>query len=391
MSKLRAYKFRLLPTSTQEVLLNKTFGCVRYFWNTQVSVFNSYDKENNPNISFKTSTELRNELVWMQEVSAAAIQQKEMDFKEFKKQFFSKTRKKAIDKPAFKKKNSRSSFRLPNQKFKLIGSRIHLERIGKVKFVKDRDIPKDGKLRSVTVSKNLSGQYFISVLVQQEIRPKTKTNGTIGIDVGIKEFAVQSNNVFISNPKYFRENQSKLRAAQKHLSRKKKGSNRGNKQRIKVARIHQKITNQRDYFLQSYSTRLVTDFDIIIIEDLVISNMIKNRKLSKAISDASWSSFFRMLEYKCDWYGKTLVKINRFEPSSKTCSDCGWVNKDLTLKDREFVCHDCGIKIDRDLNAALNIKRAGVNTLYNQSQSDNKTSLLANHVEAIKVMKNSFL
>lgn len=383
MIRLKSYKFRLYPNKTQEVLLNKTFGCVRFFWNNQVALFNSYNKETNCILNFKSSTELRNEFEWLKEVSAAAIQQKEIDFKEFKKQKFSKNRKKFIGNPKFKKKGNRESFRLPNQKFKILKNKIQLEKIGKVKIVMDRQIPQ-GKLMSVTVSKNPCGQYFASILIETKINELYKTNKTVGIDVGLKEFIVTSDNEIVKNPKYFRESQSKLRTLQKHLSRKKKGSNRRNKARIKVAKLHQKITNQRDWFLHNLSTKLVKGYDVIVIEDLNTSGMIKNRKLAKSISDASFSKFFSMLNYKCEWYGKQLIKIGRFEPTSKTCSSCGWYKKDLTLKDRTFICEDCGVVIDRDYNAALNIHSVGVNAELNLTQRDNKTDLSANLDEVFK-------
>ena len=181
MNKLKAYKFRLYPNATQEVLLNKTFGCVRYSWNQNVANFLTYDKETNPKPVFKTSTELRNEVDWMQEVSAAAIQQKEIDFKEFKKQLFNTKRKTNLGFPKFKKKSNRQSYRLPNQKFKLIGNKIQLEKIGKIKFVKDRAFPEFFKYLSVTISRNASGQYYISVLIEQEVNHKPKTNKECGI------------------------------------------------------------------------------------------------------------------------------------------------------------------------------------------------------------------
>lgn len=382
--RLKAYKFRLLPNKTQQVLLSKTFGCTRYFWNQQVAIFNSYNKEINPEPVFKTSTELRSEIGWMKDVSAAAIQQKEIDFRQFKSQRFNKSRKKSIGDPKFKKKGSKDSYRLPNQKFKLIDDKIQLEKIGRVKFVKDREIP-ECKFISVTVSRNPNGQYFISVLIEQEILPLPKTNKEVGIDVGLKEFYTSSDGVTVCNQRYFRESQSKLKKLQKQLSKKKKGSSRREKLRLRVARVHQKICDQRDYFLHSESTKLIKEFDIIVIEDLNVKEMLKNKKLSKSISDVSWSNFFSMLKYKADWYGKTVVKIGRFEPTSKKCSCCGWIKEDLKLSDREFKCGGCGIVIDRDYNAAQNIKRVGVDALYNQSQSECKTVLTAIHVEAIKV------
>jgi putative transposase len=183
--KLKAYKFRIYPNKEQENLLNKTFGCVRYFYNSQVAMFNTYNKETNPKPIFKTSTELRNEVEWMQEVSAAAIQQKEIDFKEFKNQLFNIKRKTKLGFPKFKKKSNNQSYRLPNQKFKIVNGKLQLEKIGKVKFVQDRDFPEFFKFLNVTISKNCSGQYFASILVEQEINHKTKTGKECGTECKI--------------------------------------------------------------------------------------------------------------------------------------------------------------------------------------------------------------
>lgn len=360
---LKAYKYYLVPNVKQSIVLNKTFGCVRYFWNKQVEAFNSYDKENNPSVVFKTSTEIRKENEWMKEVSAAAIQQKEIDFKEFKKQHFSKGRKNKIGRPSFKKRNGNNSFRLPNQKFAILQRYIRLERIGKVKFVEDRPLPENCKLMSVTVSKDACGQYYASVLVETEIKQFEKTKKTVGIDVGIKEFATLSDGTIINNPHYFRDSQTKLRKAQRCLSKKKKRSTRYKKCKLKVAKIHKKIANQRDYFLHNVSTKIVKQFDVISIEDLNVAGMVKNRKLAKSISDVSFSKFFSMLQYKANWYGKELVKIPRFAPSSKTCSKCGNVKQELKLSERTYHCDVCGHEQDRDLNASLNINRIGVEML----------------------------
>ena len=362
MKKLKAYKFRLYPNKQQEVLLNKTFGCVRFYYNQQVTLFNSYDKESNPKLEFKSSTLIRQEFEWMQEVSAAAIQQKEIDFKEFKKQLFNKNRKSKLGSPNFKKKSNRQSYRLPNQKFKILGNKIQLEKIGKVKFVKDRNFPEVFKFMSVTVSKNPSGQYFISVLVEQEINHKTKTNREVGIDLGVKAFSTQSDGIEISNPKYFSKNQAKLKKLQQHFSRKQKGSNRREKCRLKITKLYQKIANQRDYFLHNYSTHLIDKYDYIFIEDLGVKNMLESKLMSKEISDVSWSKFVNMLIYKADWYGKTVHKVDRYYASSKTC-ECGVKNKDLKLSDREWVCISCGVINQRDLLASQNILKEGRRSL----------------------------
>jgi putative transposase len=386
MKILKAYKYRIYPNKTQKVLLAKTFGCVRYFWNNQVSVFNSYNKETNPTPQYKTSTEIRNEIDWFKEVSAAAIQQKEIDFKQYKNQKFSKTRKGSIGFPSFKKKSNKQSYRLPNQKFKLINNKIQLEKIGKVKIVIDREIPINSNYMSVTISMNCSGQYFVSILVEQEANKLPKTNKTVGLDVGLKEFATLSDGLTIQNPRYFRESQTKLAKIQKYHSRKQKGSNRRKKSRKKIARLHQKISNQRDWFLHVHSTYLVRNYDTICIEDLNVSGMLKNHKLAKSISDVSFSKFFNLLEYKCVWYGKELIKIGRFQPSSKMCSKCGNVKKELKLSDRVYVCDVCGHTEDRDLNASKNIKALGVNNAI-RTQSNEVT----NCDEAFMVDSNKIL
>ena len=357
---LKAFKYRLSPNVKQEISLNKTFGCTRYFWNMQVALFNGYNKETNPIVTYKTSTQVRNEVEWMKEISAAAIQQKEIDFKEFKKQKFSSSRKNKLGNPSFKKRGNRQSFRLPNQKFSVLENHIRLEKTGRVKFVKDRELPKDCKLMSVTVSKDTTGKYFASILVETEIKQFKKTGKTIGIDVGLKELATLSDGTVIENPKWFRKSQAKLKKMQRRLSKKVKRSTRYKKCKLKIARLHKKTANQREHYLHNLTTKIVKDFDVICIEDLNVSGMLKNRKLSKSISDVSFSKMFLMLDYKCKWYGKELVKIPRFAPSSKTCSNCGNVKKELKLSERTYHCEVCDFEMDRDLNASININEIGV-------------------------------
>ena len=371
--KLKAYKFRLYPNKSQEILLNKTFGCVRYAWNQNVATFLTYNKETNLKPIFKTSTELRNEIDWMTEVSAAAIQQKEIDFKEFKKQLFNTKRKSKLGFPKFKKKSNRQSYRLPNQKFKVVDNKIQLEKIGKVKFVQDRNFPEEFKFLSVTISKNPSREYYISILIEQEINHKPKTNKDVGIDIGIKTFSTQSDNIEIDNPKYFSKSQAKLKRLQQHFSRKQKGSNRKDKCRIKIAKVHQKIVNQRDWFLHNYSTYLIKNYDNIYIEDLDVKGLLEKKQLSKEISDVSWSKFFQMLEYKADWYGKVVVKVDRYYASSKTCS-CGIKNDNLKLSDRVWTCLSCNSVNQRDLLAAQNILKEGRRSLGDITNVESKVT-----------------
>lgn len=377
----KAFKYRIYPNKSQQILFAKTFGCVRVIWNVNVESFNSYDKDANPKPKIITKSDLITDKPWLNEISAAAIQQKIRDFQETSKQFFSKTRKKRIGRPSFKKKSDIQSYRLPNQKFSLGDNKIRLEKIGWVKMRVDRAIPDESKILSCTISMNCCGQYFVSVLVETLILHKHKTGKMVGIDLGLKSFATLSGSTVIDNIKFFREKQSEIVKIQRHLSRKKKGSNRYRKNKLRIARLHNKIANKRNYFLHSVTTYLADNYDVICIEDLNVSGMLSNHKLAKAISDTSFYQFRSMLEYKCNWYGKELVVIDRFYPSSKTCSKCGWKKEDLTLSDRVFKCENCGMEIDRDLNAAINIKRVGVDILYNRTQRDEVT----NPVEAFKI------
>ena len=355
MTILKAYKYRIYPTAKQEVLLNKTFGCVRVVWNHNVEVFNKFDKNLSEQVQSLTTTQLKQKHEWMSEVSAAALQQKEMDFKTFKKNYFSKSRKKKIGRPSFKNRDSNQSYRLPNQKFTLNDNNIRLEKIGKVKLILDRAVPVGCKFMSVTVSKNKCGQFFASVLVECEVISKPKTGKFIGLDIGIKTFLTGSDGFAVENPQFFRESQAELKQAQRHLSRKKKGSSRCKKARLKVARIHNNIANQRKNFIHQITAKLVNEYDFIGIEDLNVAGMVKNHKLAKSISDASFAEFYSTLSYKAAWYGKEVVKVDRWFASSKTCSCCGWKNEKLTLSDRVFECLACGLKKDRDLNASENI------------------------------------
>lgn len=364
----KAYRYRIYPTAEQEVLLNKTFGCVRVLWNRSVATFNSWDKETNPTPKYQTSTEMRHELEWMQEVSAAAVQQKEMDFKVFRKNYFSKTRKSKVQRCRFKNKFDKQSFRLPNQKFDLEENTIRLEKIGCVKVVIDRRPPAGCKYMSVTVTKDKVGKYFASVLVEETIQPRFQPTGSsVGIDLGLKHFLTLSTGEKIENPRWFRESQAKLRRAQKNLSRKKKGSSRYNKCKLVVARIHSKVASQRKHFHHQVSLDLVRRFDFIGMESLNVSGMKRNRSLARSVSDVGWSQFVSFVKYKSDWNRKVVQEIDRFYPSSKMCGDCGAINHELRLEDREWVCVSCGCLHDRDGNASRNIEAEALR-VFNTAQ-----------------------
>lgn len=360
---LKAYKFRIYPTEEQIIGLNKTFGCVRLVWNEFVANFNTYGTDDyNEKLSEK---DLKQQKEFLSEVSAAALQQKRMDFVETKKQFFNKKRKKKLGRMKFKKRGvSNESFRLPNQKFKLIQDEkfIRIEKIGKIPVVIDRELPEDTNYRSVTVSKTKSGKFFVSVLVKINTDLLPNTGKTVGIDLGLKDLFIFSNGDVVDNPRWFRKNQAKLAKAQQHLSRKKRGSNRYEKQRKKVSRIHEKTVNQRKHFIHNITTNLVREFDVIVSEDLNVSGLMKSN-LSKSVADASWTEFVRQLDYKCKWYGKAFFKIDRFYASSQICSCCGHKDGKKALDIREWECINCGAHHDRDFNAATNVLLKGYSDL----------------------------
>lgn len=356
----KTYVYRMYPTEEQKVLLNKTFGCVRVVWNRNVFTYNSYDKETNPKPVYQSSTEMREELEWMQEVSAGALQQKEIDFKNYLKQNFSKNRKTKLGRPSYKKRGGHQSFRLPNQKFSLHENMLKLEKMEPIEVIIDRKIPEGVKFMRVTVKKDPVGRFFAKICVEQVIEPRFPMTGTVvGVDVGLKHFLTLSTGESVENPRWFRESQAELRKAQKSLSRKVKGSSRYEKAKLRVARIHSRIANERKWFHDQIALDLVRNHDLIVIEDLNIAGMKKNHKLAKSISDAGWGQFFKILDYKALWNDKVVIKVGRFFPSSRLCT-CGVVNKDLKLSDRVWTCSACGAVHDRDPHAARNMGVEGL-------------------------------
>lgn len=364
----KAYRVRLYPTQEQEVLINKTFGCVRLVWNTLLDKnIKGFENEGKSWKQDYNTTELKDSFEFLTEVSAASLQQKARDLKVTYSQWFRSVtgkRKIKIGYPKFKsKKFSKDSYRLPNQKFSIYQdlNLIKLEKIGKVKCKLSDTIPDGVKFISVTVSKTKSNKYYASVVVEQEKKFLPLTGKKIGIDLGLKDLMTLSNGVVIKRSNFLRESQSKIKKAQQHLSRKNKGSNRYEKQRIKLAKLQEKVANKREWFTHNITKALVKDFDVICVESLDVKSMqgsVKN--INRTLAEVSLFEVVRQLEYKADWYGKTFTKVNKWFPSSQLCSVCGHKNietKDLSL--REWMCPVCGAQHHRDHNAAINILKQG--------------------------------
>lgn len=356
----KVYKFRISPNEEQEILLSKHFGCSRfvynYFLNERKEQYQKDKKSDNYYSQAKTLTDLKKqeEYNWLKEVNSQTIQfalrcldTAYVNFFRGNAQF-----------PNFKSRKHKNTFTIP-QFGRLEENRIHIPKFKngiKVKLDK-REIK--GKIGKMNITKTPTGKYYVSIFTEQTIEQLPKTNKQVGIDLGIKDFVITSDGIKFKNNRYTKKYSRELKKAQQHLSRKRKGSNEFEKQNLKVAKIHEKIASCRLDTLHKVSYQLVKENDLIVVEDLNVKGMIKNHKLSKHIADASWGHFVNLLSYKCDWYGKELVKVNRFYPSSKTCNSCGWINQRLKLSDREWNCK-CGETHNRDLNASLNILKEGL-------------------------------
>ena len=363
----RAYKYRIYPTKKQAEYLRQTFGCVRFVWNQLVANFNSWSSEGPNRPMNEKILKDTPEYSWLNDVISYALQQKRMDFDEAKSQYFNKGRKKKPGRMKFKKKGiARDSFRIPvasmggQKSIDLDNGRIKLPKMGPMKLIVDRKFM--GTAKSVTVYKNKIGQFFVSVLVEEDVKVKTSVGRSIGIDLGLSCLATLSNGVQVKNPRLFRKSQAKLRKEQKHLSRKQKGSKRYERQRRKVAKVHLKVANQRSWAIHNLTTTIINTFDTIIVEDLNVAGM--KKLFGKSISDAAFGEILRQLEYKSNWYGRTFHKINRWYPSSKTCNCCAYKMDTMTLDIREWTCPNCNTHHDRDLNAAKNILDEGLRDLY---------------------------
>lgn len=359
----RTYRFELRPTQKQKVLLDKHFGCVRFvynhFLNERKEQYQADKKSDNYYAQSKTLTSLKKQTntVWLQEVNSQTLQFALRSLDTAYLNFFRGNAKF----PRFKSRKRKNSFTVP-QHTKLIDGidgKVHVPKFKEgIKCIVHREVK--GEVGKMTFSKTPTGRYYVSILSEEHYQAKEKTGAVCGIDVGLKDFAITSDNKKFKNNRYTKKYERQLKKAQQHFSRKQKGSNGFEKQKFKVAKIYEKIANTRQDVLHKVSHQLVSSYDVIAVEDLNVKGMMSNRKLSKHIADASWGTFVNLLQYKCDWYGKELVKVDRFYPSSKTCSSCGSINQELKLSDREWTCNSCGVVHDRDLNASKNILKEGL-------------------------------
>ena len=363
--KQKAYKFRLYPNLEQRIFFEKTFGCSRFIWNQMLADRVAHYEETGESLN-NTPAQYKEKFPWLKEVDSLALANVCLNLNAAYKSFFQSK----FGFPKFKSKKTAQSYQTNNQKgtIALLDGKVKLPKVGWIKLKLHRQ-PK-GLIKSATISKTTTGKYFISILCEEEILPLPKTGSDLGIDLGLESFAILSTGEKVGNPKFLTSLSKKLAKEQKILSRlgllaKKRGiklseSSNYQKQKLKVARLHEKIVNQRRDFLHQLSTNIIKNHDVICVEDLASRNLMKNHHLARAIGDASWAEFVRQLCYKADWYGKKIVTISRWFPSSQLCSSCGFNSGKKGLSIREWTCESCGTRHDRDINASLNILKEGL-------------------------------
>jgi len=360
----RAYRYRFYPTPEQADLLNRTFGCVRYVYNRALAERSRAWTQEKKRVTFAqtcrmlTQWKAEPERAWLREVSNVALQQALQHLQSAFVNFWGKRAKY----PQFKsKRTSRASATFTTAGFRYRDGKLWLAKTDAPLDVRwSRPLPEGAEPSTVTVSRDAAGRWFVSLLVEETVEPHPQTDAAVGIDAGITSLLTLSTGEKIANPRHERRDRQRLAKAQRNLARKQKGSANREKARRKAARVHARIADRRADFLHKVTTRLVRENQALAIEDLSVRNMVRNRSLGRAISDASWSEFRRMLEYKAGWHGRTVIAVDRWYPSSKTCSACGAIAAKMPLSVREWQCASCGTVHDRDANAAKVLLAAGL-------------------------------
>ena len=359
----RAYRFRFYPTPEQEVILAQTFGCARFAYNHMLRLRTDAWYNEQKRVGYhETSAALtllkkQPEFAWLNEVSSVPVQQALRHLQTAFANFFAKR----TAYPTFKRKDGKQSAEYTSSAFKWDGQTLKLAKMAEPLNIRwSRTLPKAAKLTTVTVSKDTAGRYFVSLLCDDAVAAKPEVTGQVGIDLGLTHFAVLSTGEKIAVPNTFRQHEARLAKSQRRLAKKTKGSKNRAKAKLKVAKAHATIADCRKDFLHKLSTRLINENQVIAVETLAVKNMVKNRSLSKSISDAGWAEFVRQLEYKAAWSGRQLIGIDRWYPSSKRCNGCGHTVTKLPLNIRTWVCPECKTTHDRDINAARNILAAGL-------------------------------
>lgn len=380
------YRYRLYPTQSQSVLLDKHFGCVRFVYNYFLDKVMEYYRTNKEAINQKKVKgylnfydnlhelpSLKEREPWLKEVNSQALVAALKHLDAAYVSFFNKKTKF----PAFKLKNDKQTFCIP-QYAKIVGNRLYIPKFREGIKCKQHRLLEGNRIVTATVIKTKTNKYYVSITVEKSIKLLVKNKNDVGIDLGIKNLAVTSNGEVFDNKHFHKKVESKLKYLQRQASKKVKGSKNFTKAYQKVLKQYEYITNCRKDYLHKISTQLIRENQTIYIEDLNTSGLLKNKRLYASIKEMAWKSFISMLEYKAKWYGRDLIKIDRFYPSSKTCNHCGYIKQDLTLKDRVWICPRCGKEIDRDYNAAKNILQRGRNYLVKP------TELSCSKVEAMK-------
>ncbi len=359
------YKYRIYPNHIQIIKLNQLFGCCRYVWNSTLAhcnqlYVNGQKRPSYVDLTKQFITQAKKELFWLKEVASTPLQQSLKDLDQADKNFFDSCAGKRkgikVKPPKFKSRKSRQAARFVGENYKIGQDKIYLPKIGKIQIVWSRKLPTEPS--SLTIIKDSAHRYFASFVVDINPEPLPKTDNSIGIDLGISTFATLSNGDKINAPKPLKKNLKKLAKFQRKFAKTEPGSKRREKRRLKIGKLHGKVKDIRTDFLHKLSTNLVKKYDVIVLEDLNVSGMVKNRKLAQAISDLGWRQFRTLTEAKCEKYGREFRVISRWEPTSQKCSNCGFKGGKKELNIREWTCLNCGAFHDRDINAAVNVLNA---------------------------------